>query len=76
MSPRALVVVGAAWFLAAVALGVYLSQTSFAIGWIANGSVSRLASLAGIYLVFLLTALLLIGWIIPVGIGVYRLLKH
>lgn len=76
MSPRSLLLVGVVWFLGAAGFGIYLSRTSFAIGWVIKGPVSNAASLAAIWLVFICTALLLIGWMIPVGIGLYRLLRH
>ena len=76
MSPRSLLTAGAVWFLGAAAFGIYISQTSFTVTWLVKGSASRAASLVAIYFLFIGTALLLIGWMIPVAIGVYRLLRH
>ena len=76
LSPRSLVLVGVVWFLAAATVAIYLGRTDFAIGWLVRGPVSRGASIATIYFLFVGTALLLIGWTVPVGIGVYRLLRH
>ena len=76
MSSRGLLVIGAVWFIAAAVLTIYLGQTDFAITWITPTRASRVGSSAVIYLMFISTALLLIGWIVPLGVGIYRLLKH
>ena len=76
MSPRSLLLVGIVWFLAASAFVIYIGATDFAIGWLVTGAVSQAGSIATIYFLFTCTALLLTGWTIPVGIAVYRLLRH
>jgi CHASE2 domain-containing sensor protein len=75
LNSRRLLIVGIVWFLAAAAFAIYVAQTSFAIGFIVRGPVSNAVSIARICLLFICTAVLLIGWMIPVGIGVYRLLR-
>jgi hypothetical protein len=69
-------VIGAVWFLAAAVFDIYVGRTSFAIGWVVKGPASNAASLATIYFIFIFTVILLIGWTVPVGIGIYRLLRH
>jgi hypothetical protein len=76
VSPRSLIVIGIVWFLGAATFAVRFAQTSFAIGWIVKGPISNATSLAGIYFVFVFTIVFLIGWTVPISIGVYRLLRH
>lgn len=76
MSLRCLFLVGAVWFVTAAAFVIYIAQTDFAIGWLVGGMVSNAASVATVYFLFTCTALLLTGWTIPVGIGMYRLLRR
>ncbi len=76
MGAKTLLLVGVAWFLAATAFEIYLGRTDFAIGWLAKGPVSTASSVAGIYLLIISAVILLIGWTIPVGIGLYRLVRR
>ena len=75
MSARGFLVIGAVWFLAAVAFGIYYGQTSFAIGWVVKDHMSNAVSLTTVYLMFVFTMIFLIGWIVPLGIGIYRILR-
>lgn len=76
MSPRALFVIGTVWFMAATALVMRFARTDSAFGFVIPDPVSHPTSFFAVCLIIISTLFLLVGWVIPVAVGVYRLLRH
>lgn len=74
MSPKSLITLGIAW-LAAVALWLKFGPQSFFYSWRANGTLKRTALIAATYIFGLVYQLFIIGWLVPIGLGIYRLAK-
>lgn len=75
MTSKGLIAIGLAWF-AAVVLWLRLGPESFGYGWHAKGTAKRAVVIAGIYLFGLLYQLFVIGWLVPLAFGTYRLMRH
>jgi hypothetical protein len=75
MTSKALITIGLAWLLA-VAIWIGFGDRSFGYVWVAENSFKRAALIGGIYLFTLLYMAFLIGWLVPLGLGVYRLVRH
>ena len=75
MTSKALIAVGLAW-LVAVALWLRFGDRSFSYVWMANNPFKQAALIAGIRLFTLLYLGFLIGWLMPLGFGIYRLVRH
>jgi hypothetical protein len=73
MSARTLLTIGIVWF-GAVVLWMRFGPESFGYYWPAKG-ISRTLSVAAVYLLGLLYQLFVVGWVVPIGLGVYRLVK-
>jgi len=74
VSPRNLILIGIVW-LGAVALWLLFGPQSFGYYWRANGTLKRTALIAGIYVIGLLHQVFILGWLVPTGLGLYRILK-
>jgi predicted ABC-type sugar transport system permease subunit len=75
MTGKVLIVIGLSWF-AAVVLWLLLSPRSFGYMWHAEGATKRAAVIAGIYIFGLLYQVFVIGWLVPLAFGIYRLMRH
>src|SRR5450631_3307841 len=75
MGSKTLIAVGLIW-LVVVALWLWLSPQQWGHIWLAKGTTKRTARIAGIYLFWLLYQLFVVGWLVPLGYGIYRLLRH
>jgi ABC-type uncharacterized transport system permease subunit len=75
MTPKVLIAIGLTW-LTAVVLWLRLAPRSFGYAWQAEGTAKRAAVIAGIYLFGLLYQVFVIGWLVPLGFGIYRLVRH
>ena len=75
MGSKTLIAVGLIW-LVVVALWLWLSPQQWGHIWLAKGTTKRTALIAGIYLFWLLYQLFVVGWLVPLGYGIYRLLRH
>jgi len=75
MTSKTLITVGLTW-LVAVAIWVWFGDESFSYVWVAKNSFKQAALIGGIYLLTLLYLVFLIGWLVPIGLGVYRLARH
>jgi len=73
MSARILFIVGFAW-LGAVMLWSRFGPESFFIG-IGHGKVAKLASVILAVLFGTLNQIFYIGWIVPLALGTYRLVR-
>jgi hypothetical protein len=76
VTARNLLLIGFIWFAAALALGIWLARTDFAIGWVDRGLASRTLAITAACGLVIACLLFLTGWILPVGLGAYRLLRR
>ena len=76
MSARNLILIGSVWFVVAVVLEVRVGQTSFGVTVIGRSAASRAVALAGFYTLIAAYAALLLGWVVPFGLGLYRLVRR
>lgn len=75
MSPKSLLVIGSIWFTVA-ALWLLLGRTSVSIEWLGRGTAAKVAGTAVIYLLGFSYALFLIGWVVPIGLAIARLVSR
>ncbi len=75
MTPKGLITVGLVWFVVVV-LWVCCFDRSFSLAWMASGPFKRAALIVGFYLVMITYLVFLIGWLAPLGLGIYRLVRH
>jgi hypothetical protein len=75
MTPRGLIAIGLAW-LVAVALWVWFFDRSFSYVWMAPSVFKQAALIVGIYITMLVYLLFLIGWLAPLGLGIYRFVRQ
>jgi hypothetical protein len=75
MTPKGLIAIGLAW-LVAVVLWVRFFDRSFSHVWMAPSVFKQAALIAGIYLFTFVYLVFLIGWLAPLGLGIYRLVRH
>jgi hypothetical protein len=75
MTPRRLIAIGLAWFVAVVLFARFLDR-DFAYGFVAPSGLKVAVLIAGTYLLMFLYLVFLIGWLVPLGLGVYRLMRH
>jgi hypothetical protein len=69
-----MIAIGLVW-LATVVLWLGFGPKSFFYMWQAKGA-KRGAIIAGIYLVAILYQVFVVGWLVPLAFGTYRLVKH
>jgi hypothetical protein len=76
MSTRNLIVIGSVWF-GMVAVWLFFGQTSVSVSWLGKGTTGKIFGTALIYAVVVAYMLFIIGWVLPIGVGIYRLAsKH
>jgi hypothetical protein len=76
MSPKSLLVIGSIWF-ATAALWLLWGRTSVSIHWLGKGTAAKVAGTAVIYALIFFYVLFLVGWMVPIGFGIARLIsKH
>lgn len=75
MTSKVMVAVGVAWF-AIVVVWLRFFDQDFTITWLAQSPVKRAATIAAFYLLISMYLVFLAGWLIPLGIGIYRLVRH
>jgi hypothetical protein len=76
MTARKLVVLGSVWF-GMVGVWLFFGRTSVSVSWLGKGTTGKIFGTALIYAVSVVYILFLIGWVLPVGVGIYRLVsKH
>ena len=75
MTSKALITAGLVW-LAAVIVWVFFFDRDFAVGWVAPGPAKRVVLILGIYLAMFTYWVFLMGWLVPLGFGIYRLVRH
>ncbi len=75
MSPKSLIALGIVW-LGAVALWLKFGPQSFSYVWQARGAPKRIALIVAIYIFGLVYQIFIFGWLVPTGLGVYRLVKR
>lgn len=75
MSAKGLIVLGLAW-LVIVVLVLTFTAGSWGYAWPAQSSAKRAVIIAGIYLFGFLYQAFVIGWIVPIILGTYRLARH
>ena len=74
MTPKGMIVAGLIWF-AVVVLWLWLGPRQFFHMWQATGA-KRTAVIAGIVLFGILYQVFVIGWVVPLAFGTYRLVRH
>jgi hypothetical protein len=74
MSPRTLFAIGGVW-LTGAALWLCLSPKQFFHSWHAVGT-ERAWIAIGIYLFAVLYQVFIFGWLIPIGMGLYKTVKR
>jgi hypothetical protein len=75
MSPKGMIAIGLAW-CAAVLLWLRFSPRQWGHSWDAKGTAKQAVLIAGIYVAGLLYQVFVIGWLIPLGWGIFRLIRH
>ena len=75
MTSKTLVAIGFAW-LGIVVLWVRFVDQAFSIGWVVRSPIKQSASIAIFYLLISTYLVFLVGWLIPLGFGIYRLVRH
>jgi hypothetical protein len=75
MTPKKLIAIGLAWFVAVVLCARFLDR-DFAYGFVAPSAFKAVVLIASAYLFMTVYGVFLIGWLVPLGLGVYRLLRH
>jgi hypothetical protein len=75
MTAKGLIAAGLAW-LVAVAAWVRFGDRSFSYVWTANNPFKQAALIVGIRLFTILYLGFLIGWLMPLGLGIYRFVRH
>jgi hypothetical protein len=75
MTAKALITLGFVW-LASVVLWRSLGPQQFGHAWSASGTAKRVVLIASIYLFGFLYQVFMVGWIVPLIVGAYRLAKH
>ena len=76
MTARNLVVLGSFWF-EMVGVWLFFGRTSVSVSWLGKGTTGKIFGTTLIYAVAVAYILILIGWVLPVGVGIYRLVsKH
>jgi hypothetical protein len=75
MTPKGLIAIGLAW-LVAVVLWVCFFDRSFSYVWMAPNVSKQAALIFGIYLSMVVYLVFLIGWLAPLGLGIYGLVRH
>ena len=75
MTPKGLIAVGLTWLLLVVVWACFFDG-SFAYGMFAQSAFQRkLLVISGFFAMYVYIAFL-IGWIVPLGLGIYRLVRH
>jgi ABC-type microcin C transport system permease subunit YejB len=75
MSTRVIIGTSAGWLLAVI-LYVLFVDGSFSIWWPASGPLKRSTIIAAAYALTFLHTGFLVGWVLPLGFGIYRLTRH
>jgi hypothetical protein len=75
MTGKGLITLGFVW-LAAVLLWLSLGPKSFGHAWRSPGTVKRTVLIASIYLFGLLCQVFVLGWMVPLIAGAYRIARH
>ena len=75
MSTKKLLVIGSLWF-AAVVLWLFFGRTSVSIAWSVKGTKTKIAGTAVLYAIAASYILFLTGWVLPIGVGIYRLVHE
>jgi len=75
MSAKVLIGIGLVWLLL-VALWITVGDKSFAVFWRAPSPAKRALIMSSAYALLLIYQLFLIGWLVPLILGAYRLLRH
>ena len=73
MTPKGMIAIGFVWL--AAMLWLRLGPKTFFHMWQSRGAM-RLAVLAGIHLFWVLYQVFVIGWLVPLAFGTYRLVRH
>jgi hypothetical protein len=72
LSPKNLIALGIVW-LGAVALWRHFGPRSFGHAWQARGTMKRTMLIAAIYTLGFLHHVFIFGWLVPTGLGLFRL---
>lgn len=75
MTPQGLIATGLIWFVLVV-LWVYFFDRGFSLVWMAPNPFKQAALVVGSYLFTITYLFFLIGWPAPLGLGIYRLVRH
>jgi hypothetical protein len=75
MTSKTLVGIGLAWF-GIVVLWVCFFDQAISIAWPVRSPIKQWASIAILYLLISTYFVFLVGWLIPLGFGIYRLVRH
>jgi hypothetical protein len=75
MTAKGLIAIGLAWFVAVV-LWLRFFDKGFSHLWMAPTLAKQAALIAAFYLLTLAYLLFLVGWLLPLGLGIYRLLRY
>ena len=75
MTPKGLIAIGLAWFVAVV-LWVRFFDKEFSYVWMAPSPTKQAALIAGLYLLMAVHLIFLAGWLVPLSFGIYRLIRH
>jgi hypothetical protein len=73
MTSKQMIVLGLIWFVA-VTLWLLFGPREFLYLWQAKGA-KRTAVIAGIYIFGILYQIFMIGWLVPLALGTYRLIR-
>ena len=73
MSASWLLAVGAGWLIGVV-LWLYLGPKQFIHLWHATGA-KRVGLIIAVYVFTVLYQIVIFGWLVPVGMGLYKLMK-
>ena len=74
MNSRPLIIVGVAWFIA-VAIWLRFGTSGFSYAWPIGGLSKRVTVTGLVYLLIFLYQIFIFGWVIPLAIGTYKLVK-
>ena len=75
MTPKGLIAIGLTWFVAVVLWTCFFDRSVSHV-WMAPGVFKKAVLVASFYLLAFLYGIFLVGWLAPLGLGIYRLVRH
>ncbi len=75
MTPKWLITIGVIWFMVVV-VWLHFAPSSYFHMFETKDADRQSALIVGIYLFGLLYSVFIVGWLVPLALGTYRLVRH